>query len=133
MENHGNLVEVRGLRFSYGRRPILKGIDLDIPSGKVVAILGTSGSGKTTLLQLIGGSLKPAAGTVTVCGRVVHELDSGELYALRRQLGMMFQKGGLFSDLSVFENVAFPLREHTRLPEDVLHDLVLMKLHAVGL
>ena len=133
MEDQGNLVEVRGLRFSYGRRAILKGIDLDIPRGKVVAILGTSGSGKTTLLQLIGGSLRPAAGSVRVCGRVVHELDPQELYALRRQLGMMFQKGGLFSDLSVFENVAFPLREHTRLPEDVLHDLVVMKLHAVGL
>jgi len=133
MEDQGNLVEVRGLRFSYGKRAILKGIDLDIPRGKVVAILGTSGSGKTTLLQLIGGSLRPAAGSVKVCGRVVHELDPDQLYALRRQLGMMFQKGGLFSDLSVFENVAFPLREHTRLPEDVLHDLVVMKLHAVGL
>ena len=133
MENQGNLVEVRGLRFSYGRRAILKGIDLDIPSGKVVAILGTSGSGKSTLLQLIGGSLAPSAGTVKVCGRVVHELDAQQLYALRRQLGMMFQKGGLFSDLTVFENVAFPLREHTKLPEDVLHDLVIMKLHAVGL
>ena len=133
MEDQANLVEVRGLRFSYGKRAILKGIDLDIPRGKVVAILGTSGSGKTTLLQLIGGSLRPTAGSVKVCGRVVHELDTQQLYALRRQLGMMFQKGGLFSDLTVFENVAFPLREHTRLPEDVLHDLVVMKLHAVGL
>jgi len=133
MEEPANLVEVRGLRFSYGKRAILRGIDLDIPRGKVVAILGTSGSGKTTLLQLIGGSLRPAAGTVRVCGRPVHELDLEELYALRRQMGMMFQKGGLFSDLSVFENVAFPLREHTRLPEPVLHDLVVMKLHAVGL
>ncbi len=133
MENQGNLVEVRGLRFAYGRRAILKGIDLDIPQGKVVAILGISGSGKTTLLQLMGGSLTPAAGTVKVCGRVVHELDPEELYALRRQMGMMFQKGGLFSDLSVFENVAFPLREHTKLPEDVIHDLVVKKLNAVGL
>jgi phospholipid/cholesterol/gamma-HCH transport system ATP-binding protein len=133
MEDQGNLVEVRGLRFSYGKRAILKGIDLDIPRGKVVAILGTSGSGKTTLLQLMGGSLRPAAGSVKVCGRVVHELDREQLYALRRQLGMMFQKGGLFSDLTVFENVAFPLREHTRLPEEVLRDLVVMKLHAVGL
>ncbi len=133
MENQGNLVEVRGLRFAYGRRPILKGIDLDIPKGKVVAILGISGSGKTTLLQLMGGSLKPSAGTVTVCGQVVHDLAPEDLYALRRQMGMMFQKGGLFSDLSVFENVAFPLREHTKLPEDVIHDLVVMKLNAVGL
>ncbi len=133
METQDNLVEVRGLRFAYGRRPILKGIDLDIPQGKVVGILGISGSGKTTLLQLIGGSLTPSAGSVKVCGRVVHELSPDELYALRRQMGMMFQKGGLFSDLSVFENVAFPLREHTKLPEDVIHDLVVMKLNAVGL
>ena len=128
-----NVVEIRGLRFAYGRRAVLRGIDLDIARGKVVAILGTSGSGKTTLLQLIGGSLKPSAGKVTVCGRDVHSLDPRELYALRRRMGMMFQKGGLFSDLTVFENVAFPIREHTALPEDVLHDLVLMKLHAVGL
>ncbi|HET7728538.1 MAG TPA: ABC transporter ATP-binding protein [Usitatibacter sp.] len=133
MASPDNLVEVRDLHFAYGRRPILRGIDLDIPRGKVVAILGTSGSGKTTLLQLIAGSLKPARGTVTVCGRNVHALSLAELYALRRQMGMMFQKGGLFSDLTVYENVAFPLREHTRLPEPVIHDLVLMKLHAVGL
>jgi len=128
-----NLVEVRGLRFSYGKRAILKGIDLDIPRGKVVAILGASGSGKTTLLQLIGGLLRPAAGHVTVCGKDVHAIDTDELLALRRQMGMMFQKGGLFTDLTVFENVAFPIREHTRLPEEIVHDLVLMKLHAVGL
>jgi phospholipid/cholesterol/gamma-HCH transport system ATP-binding protein len=133
MESADNLVEVRGLRFAYGKRQVLKGMDLDIPRGKVVAILGTSGSGKTTLLQLIGGSLRPAAGHVTVCGRVVHELEAHELYRLRRQMGMMFQKGGLFSDLTVFENVAFPIREHTSLPEALIHDLVLMKLHAVGL
>jgi phospholipid/cholesterol/gamma-HCH transport system ATP-binding protein len=128
-----NLVEIRGLRFSYGKRAILKGIDLDIPRGKVVGILGTSGSGKTTLLQLIGGLARPAAGTVMVCGQNVHELDNAGLLALRRQMGMMFQKGGLFTDLTVFENVAFPIREHTKLPEDIVHDLVLMKLHAVGL
>ena len=128
-----NLIEVRGLHFAYGRRAILRGIDLDIPRGKVVAILGTSGSGKTTLLQLIGGSLQPARGSVRVFGREVHSLSREELYGMRRRLGMMFQKGGLFSDLSVFENVAFPVREHTSLPEDIIHDLVLMKLHAVGL
>ena len=133
MHSDDNLVEVRDLHFAYGRRAILKGIDLDIPRGRVVAILGTSGSGKTTLLQLIGGSLKPARGSVEVVGRKVHELSTAELYALRRQMGMMFQKGGLFTDLSVFENVAYPIREHTRLPEDVIHDLVLMKLNAVGL
>ena len=127
------LVEIRGLRFSYGKRAILKGIDLDIETGKVVAILGASGSGKTTLLQIMGGSLEPSAGSVTVCGQKVHELDPQALYALRRRMGMMFQKGGLFSDLTVFENVAFPIREHTKLPEEIIHDLVLMKLNAVGL
>ena len=128
-----DLVRIRGLRFAYGRNAILRGIDLDIPRGKVVAILGTSGSGKSTLLQLMAGSLAPAAGKVEVCGRDVHALSRAELYALRRQMGMMFQQGGLFSDLSVFENVAFPLREHTRLPEEVVRDIVVMKLHAVGL
>src|SRR5688572_1536297 len=129
-----NLVEIRDLHFSYGqRRPILRGIDLDIPRGRVVAILGISGSGKTTLLQLIGGSLAPRRGSVEVCGRRVHDLSRAELYALRRQMGVMFQKGGLFSDLSVYENVAYPIREHTRLPEEIIHDLVIMKLHAVGL
>ena len=128
-----NLVEVRDLRFSYGKRAVLKGVDLDIPGKSVVGILGASGAGKTTLLQIIGGALRPASGSVKVFGRVVHELDPNALYALRRQLGMMFQRGGLFTDLSVFENVAFPIREHTRLPEDVIHDLVVMKLHAVGL
>jgi phospholipid/cholesterol/gamma-HCH transport system ATP-binding protein len=128
-----SVVQVRDLRFSYPRRPILRGLDLDIPRGKVVAILGASGSGKTTLLQLIGGSLRPAAGEVRVFGNVVHQLGPEALYALRRRMGMMFQRGGLFSDLSTFENVAFPIREHTRLPEDIVHDLVVMKLHAVGL
>ena len=133
MDSSDNLVEIRGLRFAYGKRPVLKGIDLDIPRGKVVAILGTSGSGKTTLLQLIAGSLRPDAGEVRVFGRAVHALDVAELYRMRRQVGMMFQKGGLFSDLTVFENVAFPIREHTSLPEALIHDLVVMKLHAVGL
>jgi phospholipid/cholesterol/gamma-HCH transport system ATP-binding protein len=128
-----HLVRIRGLQFAYGRARILRGIDLDIPRGRVVAILGTSGSGKSTLLQLIAGSLAPAAGSVEVCGRDVHALTHEELYALRRQMGMMFQKGGLFSDLTVFENVAFPIREHTRLPEEVIRDLVMMKLQAVGL
>jgi phospholipid/cholesterol/gamma-HCH transport system ATP-binding protein len=133
MASTDNLVEIRGLRFAYGKRQVLKGIDLDIPRGKAVAILGTSGSGKTTLLQLIAGSLKPAAGHVKVCGQVVDQLGPDELYALRRQMGMMFQKGGLFTDLTVYENVAFPIREHTSLPEALIHDLVVMKLHAVGL
>lgn len=128
-----SVVEIRGLRFSYGRRPVLKGIDVDIPRGGVVALLGASGSGKTTLLQLITGALTPTGGTVSVFGEDVHALDARGLYALRRRMGMMFQKGGLFSDLTVFENVAFPMREHTDLPGEVLHDLVVMKLNAVGL
>jgi phospholipid/cholesterol/gamma-HCH transport system ATP-binding protein len=128
-----NLIEVRDLHFAYGRREVLKGLDLEIPKGKVVAILGSSGCGKTTLLQLIGGALAPARGSVTVCGHNVHELGHDELYRLRRQIGMMFQKGGLFSDLTVFENIAFPMREHTQLTEEVISDLVKMKLNAVGL
>jgi phospholipid/cholesterol/gamma-HCH transport system ATP-binding protein len=133
MDNAENLVEIRGLRFAYGRREILKGIDLDIPRGRVVAILGASGTGKTTLLQLMGGLLKPSSGHVRVFGQDVHALDREALYALRRKMGMMFQKGGLFSDLTVLENVAFPIREHTGLPDEVIRDLALMKLHAVGL
>jgi len=133
MADIDNLVEIRDLHFAYGRRPVLRGVDLDIPRGRVVAILGTSGSGKSTMLQLIVGMLRPARGQVRVFGEDVHALDRHGLYDLRRRMGMMFQQGGLFSDLSTFENVAFPIREHTRLPESILHDLVLMKLDAVGL
>src|SRR5262245_52673433 len=128
-----NLVEVRDLHFSYNTRPVLRGLTLDVPRGKVVGILGVSGCGKTTLLRLIGGQLQPAAGHIDVDGSVVHKLDTAELYALRRKMGMMFQQSGLFTDLSVFENIAFPYREHTELPEQMIRDLVLMKLQAVGL
>jgi phospholipid/cholesterol/gamma-HCH transport system ATP-binding protein len=128
-----NVIEVRDLHFAYGRSSVLAGLDLEIPRGKLVAILGASGCGKTTLLQLVGGALAPARGSVKVCGQEVHALDHEGLYRLRRQIGMMFQKGGLFSDLTVFENVAFPIREHTALPEEIISDLVKMKLHAVGL
>ena len=128
-----DLVEVEDLHFAYGERQILKGVNLRIPRGETVAILGTSGSGKTTLLRLLGGQLRPDRGTVRVDGKVVHKLGTKGLYALRRRMGVMFQAGGLFSDMSVFDNIAFPLREHTTLPEDMIRDLVLMKLHAVGL
>jgi phospholipid/cholesterol/gamma-HCH transport system ATP-binding protein len=128
-----NIIEIRDLHFAYGDQAILKGVDLDIPRGKCVAILGTSGCGKTTLMKLIGGQLRPSRGQVKVDGRIVHQLDNSGLYRLRREMGMMFQEGGLFSDLSVFENIAFPMREHTELPEAMIRDLVLMKLHAVGL
>jgi len=128
-----NLVEVSDLHFSYEDNAVLKGVNLAIPRGKIVAILGVSGCGKSTLLRHFGGQLKPSSGQVTFDGQVVHELNNRELYAIRRKMGMMFQVSGLFSDLSVFENIAYPMREHTDLPEEVIHDLVLMKLHAVGL
>jgi phospholipid/cholesterol/gamma-HCH transport system ATP-binding protein len=128
-----NLVEIRDLHFSHGERKVLNGINLSIQRGKVVAILGVSGCGKTTLLRLLGGQLKPASGSVKVGGKEVPELDNDGLYAMRRDMGMMFQMGGLYSDMSVFDNVAFPMRELTDLPEELIRDLVLMKLHAVGL
>ena len=127
------LVEIADLHFSYGQRPVLKGLSLKIPRGKLVAILGASGCGKTSLLRLIGGQEQPDAGSVKVAGEVVHELDNAGLYRMRRSMGMMFQAGGLFSDMSVFDNLAFPMREHTDLPESMIRQLVLMKLHAVGL
>jgi phospholipid/cholesterol/gamma-HCH transport system ATP-binding protein len=128
-----NAVEVRDLAFSHGDLQVFRGLSLDIPRGKVVAILGSSGSGKSTLLKLIGGQLRPARGSVTVGGRNVHQLGTDELYKLRLEMGMMFQTSGLFSDLSVYENIAFPIRENFDLPEEVVRRMVLMKLHAVGL
>lgn len=128
-----NLVEIRDLHFAFGDNPILSGLQMAFPRGKVVAVMGGSGSGKTTILRLIGGQLRPQSGSVSVDGAIVHTLDTKGLYALRRKMGMLFQHGALFTDLTVFENVAFPLREHTDLPEELIHDLVLMKLHAVGL
>lgn len=106
---------------------------MDFPRGKVIAVMGGSGSGKTTVLRLIGGQLQPQSGQVAIDGQVVHKLETKALYQLRRKMGMLFQHGALFTDISVFENVAFPLREHTDLSEELIHDLVLMKLHAVGL
>jgi len=128
-----DLVEISDLHFAYGDLPIFRGLSLKIPRGKVVAILGGSGSGKSTLLKLIGGQIAPARGGIRVDGKMVHELDSGALYALRRKMGMMFQSSGLFTDLSVYENLAFPIREHHDLPEELVRSLVLMKLDAVGL
>jgi phospholipid/cholesterol/gamma-HCH transport system ATP-binding protein len=128
-----NVVEVKDLHFSFGDLEVLRNLSLGIPRGQVVAILGGSGSGKSTLLKLIGGQLRPDRGTVTVEGKNVHELAPDELYKLRLEIGMMFQTSGLFSDLSVYENVAFPIRENFPLPEELVRRLVLMKLQAVGL
>ncbi len=127
------LVEIKGLNFSYGERSILNGIDMTMLRGKVIAIMGGSGSGKTTLLRLIGGAINPSSGYVKVAGKVVHELKRDELFKMRRKMSMLFQFGALFTDLSVFDNVAFQMREHTNLPEPMIRDLVLMKLQAVGL
>jgi phospholipid/cholesterol/gamma-HCH transport system ATP-binding protein len=127
------LIEIEDLHFSYGGRKVFNGINLKIPRGKVVAILGVGGSGKSTLLRLIGGQLRPDRGCIKVDGRTVHELDKAGLYELRRNMGLMFQAGGLFSDISVYENIAFPMRELTDLPEELIYSLVLMKLHSVGL
>ena len=126
-------IELVDVHFAYDRREILKGITMSVPRGKIVAIMGASGSGKTTILRLIGGQLKPASGQVRVGGQSVPDLEPDALYALRRRCGMLFQFGALFTDMSVFENIAFPMREHTELPEEIIRDLVLMKLHAVGL
>lgn len=131
--NAENVVEVRDLHFAYGENRVLRGLSLSVPRGKVIGILGTSGCGKSTLLKLIGGQLRPRRGTIHVDSEPVHELEGAPLYALRRKLGMMFQTSGLFTDLSVFENIAFPIREHTALPDELIRSLVLMKLHAVGL
>lgn len=127
------LVQLRGVTCGYGERIVLRDVDLAIPRGKVVGLMGTSGGGKTTVLRLIGRQLAPRAGQVLLDGVDLATLDREGLYAARRRMGMLFQFGALFTDLSVFENVAFPLREHTRLSEPLIRDLVLMKLNAVGL
>jgi phospholipid/cholesterol/gamma-HCH transport system ATP-binding protein len=127
------LVQIREVDFKYGPRSILSNLTLNIPRGKVTAIMGGSGCGKTTLLNLIGGRLRPTKGQVLVDGLSVPDLDKKALYELRKRMGMLFQTGALLTDLSVFENVAFPIREHTRLPEALLRHVILMKLQTVGL
>ena len=128
-----SLVDIRDLHFAYNDRPILSGLNMQFERGKVIAVMGGSGSGKTTVLRLIGGQIRAQSGSVTVDGQEVASLDQNGLYSLRRRMGMLFQHGALFTDLSVFDNVAFPLREHTSLTDAMIRDLVLMKLHAVGL
>lgn len=132
-EAAANLIEMRDLRFQRGSRWIFDGIDMDIARGKITAIMGPSGCGKTTLLRMVGGQLRPSSGAVRVDGQNIPQLSREELFQARRKMGMLFQSGALFTDLSVYENVAFPLRVHTHLPESMIRDLVLMKLHAVGL
>jgi phospholipid/cholesterol/gamma-HCH transport system ATP-binding protein len=127
------LVDIEDLHFNYDGRPVLQGINMKIPRGKVVAIMGGSGCGKTTLLRCIGGQLKPTGGRVRLDKHRVSEMSHDELYGLRRKMGMLFQFGALFTDMSVFDNVAFPIREHTDMTEAMIRDLVLMKLAAVGL
>jgi len=128
-----SLVELRNLTFGYGERVVLDDISFSVPRGKVTTLMGVSGGGKTTILRLIGGQNRAQSGELLFDGQDVTRMDQPQLYAARRRMGMLFQFGALFADLSVFENVAFPLREHTRLPEALIRDIVLMKLNAVGL
>ena len=130
---HDDWVVINNLKFSHHNRVIFDGIDLTVQRGKITAIMGPSGSGKTTLLQLIGGLLTPDSGSITVDGALIHQLSRKALYKARRKMGLLFQNSALFTHLSVFDNVAFPLREHTQLDESMVRDLVLMKLEAVGL
>ena len=126
-------VELKGVSFKRGERDIFKNVDIHIPRGKVTGIMGPSGCGKTTLLRLIAAELMPSQGEVRVNGLNLPSLSRGELFDMRKQMGVLFQSGALFTDLDVFENVAFPLRVHTQLPEEMIRDIVLMKLQAVGL
>ena len=128
-----NLVEIHDMSFYRGTRPIYKNMNLTVPKGKVTAIMGPSGIGKTTLLRLIGGQLKPQSGQILFDGEDIPSMTRSRLYEVRKRMSMLFQSGALFTDLSVFDNVAYPLREHFNLPKPVLHNLVLMKLQSVGL
>ncbi len=128
-----HVARLHGVHYTVDAKPIFRGLDIAIRRGEVTAIMGPSGTGKTTLLRLITGQIMADAGQVLVDGRDVARLDRRALYALRRRMGMLFQNGALLTDLDVFENVAFPLREHTRLPERLIRNVVLTKLHAVGL
>ena len=128
-----SLVKIRNINFAYDDRSILNGINMEIPRGQLVAIMGNSGCGKTTLLRLVGGQLKPSGGELLVDGQSVPDMNHEELYAMRRRMGMLFQFGALFTDISVYENVAYLMREHTNLPEEIIRDMVMMKLNAVGL
>ena len=127
------LVQVKDLHFTRGRKRIFNGMDIDIPRGLVTTVMGPSGTGKTTLLKMIGAQLKPSRGKIFFDGNNVHRQSRSKLFNLRKRMGMLFQSGALLTDLSVFDNVAFPLREHTDMPESLIRHLVLLRLHAVGL
>jgi phospholipid/cholesterol/gamma-HCH transport system ATP-binding protein len=128
-----HLVELRDIHFGYGDRPVLEGVSLQVPRGKVTALMGASGGGKTTVLRLIGGQHRAQSGAVLFEQQDMGRLNKEQLYQARRRMGMLFQFGALFTDMSVFDNVAFPLREHTKMSESMVRDIVLMKLDAVGL
>lgn len=133
MESVDNIVEIRSLKFMRGERIIYDDVNLDIPRGKVTAIMGPSGTGKTTLLRLIGGQLKPDRGDIRFDGDSIPQLSHNALFHVRKKMGMLFQSGALFTDMTVYDNIAFPIREHSALPESLIRTLVLMKLEAVGL
>jgi phospholipid/cholesterol/gamma-HCH transport system ATP-binding protein len=133
LSNDDVIVDVRDVHYGIPTRPIFKGLDIKVRKGRITAVMGPSGTGKTTLLRLITGQIQPSQGIVSVWGQNLADLDRSETYALRKRMGMLFQNGALLTDLDVFENVAFPLREHTDLPESLIRTIVLTKLHAVGL
>ena len=132
-EKHGNLVDIKNLTFKRGERVIYNDISLSIPQGKVTAIMGPSGIGKTTLLRLIGGQIRPEKGQILFAGKDIPQLSRKDLYETRKRMSMLFQSGALFTDMSVYDNIAFPIREHSQLPETIIEKIVLMKLEAVGL
>ncbi len=132
-ENATNLVEIHNLTFKRGERIIYNDISLSIPTGKVTAIMGPSGIGKTTLLRLIGGQIRPESGQILFAGKDIPQLSRKNLYETRKRMSMLFQSGALFTDMSVFDNIAFPIREHCKFPEAIIEKIVLMKLEAVGL
>src|SRR5690554_7142219 len=133
LETDDFIVDLQQVTFRRGERVIFNNVDIRIPRGKITGIMGPSGCGKTTLLRLIGAQLRPESGRILVNGQNIPELGREELFSARQHMGMLFQSGALFTDLNVFENVAFPLRVHTKLPEDMIRDIVLLKLQAVGL
>ncbi|MGC1521262.1 MAG: ATP-binding cassette domain-containing protein [Steroidobacteraceae bacterium] len=133
MNQSASIIEIRNLDYAVGSRPVFAGLDMDIARGRITAIMGPSGTGKTTLLRLITGQVRADNGSIVVAGADMGAIRRADLYVLRRRMGMLFQNGALLTDLSVFENVAFPLREHTDLPERLVRQLVLTKLQAVGL